>query len=77
MDWRLKNIIDDVKGRSSVRSNPDEWDFTDAGIALQLEILRSGLATEFTEADVIEAAKRVGVSDMALPGFLEQFASWL
>lgn len=57
--------------RSSVQSNPP----VDAGTRLQLELLRSGRQDEWTESEILEAAKAVGVADPV--AFLDDFASWL
>lgn len=70
MDPRLKKVVAEVKRYAG---NPG----TDPGVALQLELLRSGHQDEFEEEQVLEAARDVGVPEESLSDWAEDFASFL
>lgn len=70
MHPRLRQIVHDIRADAKRRPNPP----TDPLVELQERIVTAGLKQSLTEADLITAAKAVGVD----PGdFLEELASWL
>jgi len=75
VDPRLQRIV--KQAQSGPAMNPGGDDQQDAGTMLQLGLLRSGLKNEFSEDDMFEAAKAVGVPEDDIPSWLEDFASYL
>lgn len=73
MNRSLVSIVDRIRRR--VRQNPGNEIEVDVGTLLQIEILQSGEA--YTETDVLEAARLVGVPEDALLDWLEEMASWI
>ena len=68
---KLQSVVDTVLKRPS--QNPP----IDAGTALQEELNTRDLRDAFTESEIIEAARAVGVPDDGIVEFLEELASWL
>jgi hypothetical protein len=75
MNAELAAIVRRIKARYQANPADDDDLLIDAGTLLQIEILQSG--TEFSEADVLQAATLVGLPEGTLIDWLEEMASWV
>ena len=74
MHPEMKKIIRDVLEQA--QANPDERSVS-TDMSLVLKILRSDNAGQFTEDDLIGAARAIGVPEEDIGGWIEDYASWL
>lgn len=68
MHQKLEEIVEEV--------TVDGGDDVDPAVRLQQILVEDQLVNAFTEEDLIEAAKRCGVSDDDISEFFAELAAW-
>ncbi len=71
MNAALQRIVDKIT--SGPRANPDE--IVDGSLLLQLELVQSG--ARFSEDDLFEALKMLGLPPEEQASWFERYASWV
>ena len=71
MNAALQRIVDKIN--SAPRANPDE--IVDGSLLLQLELVQSG--ARFSEDDLFEALKMLGLPPEEQASWFERYASWV
>ena len=78
MNPLLKEIVNEVKAdHRGVRRNPGPDEVDSPVLDLQEKIVDYGLEYKFSEKDMIEAFKSLGLDNDDAVDALQSFASWL